>query len=132
MSRFVLSPRARDDLDGIWTYTARTWDVDQAERYLRRIAEAIDLVAETPTLGRNCNHIREGYRKHPVGSHVLFYRLISSKFLGRIKSLLCLSAALQARSSPMEKRCCSCSCGNPAGAYILGYAQYGRDADSKT
>jgi toxin ParE1/3/4 len=77
MSLFVLSPRARDDLDGIWTYTARTWDVDQAERYIRRIAEAIDLVAETPMLGRNCDHIREGYRKHPVGSHVLFYRLIN-------------------------------------------------------
>jgi toxin ParE1/3/4 len=76
MNRFVLSPRARDDLDGIWTYTARTWDVDQAERYLRRIAAAIDLVAENPTLGRNCDHIREGYRKHPVGAHVLFYRLI--------------------------------------------------------
>lgn len=75
MSRFILSPRARDDLDGIWNYTARIWDMDQAERYLRRIAEAVDLVAETPALGRNCDHIRDGYRKYPVGSHVLFYRL---------------------------------------------------------
>jgi toxin ParE1/3/4 len=75
MSRFILSPRARDDLDGIWNYTVRIWDMYQAERYLRRIAEAVDLVAETPALGRNCDHIRDGYRKYPVGSHVLFYRL---------------------------------------------------------
>jgi toxin ParE1/3/4 len=74
MSRFVLSPRARADLNGIWDYTARKWGADQAERYLRRIAEAVDLIAETPTIGRNCDHIREGYRKYPVGSHVLFYR----------------------------------------------------------
>ena len=77
MSRFVLSPRARDDLNAIWAYTARTWDADQAERYIRRIADVIDLVAGTPTLGRNCDHIRQGYRKHPVGSHMLFYRLIN-------------------------------------------------------
>jgi toxin ParE1/3/4 len=76
MSRFVLSPRARDDLDGNWTYTARRWGADQAERYLRRIAEAVELIAETPALGRTCDHVREGYRKYPVGSHVLFYRAI--------------------------------------------------------
>ncbi len=76
MNRFVLSPRARGDLDGIWTYTANRWGPDQAERYLRRIAEAVELIAETPTLGRNCDHIREGYRKYSVGSYVLFYRAI--------------------------------------------------------
>ena len=76
MRRFVLSPRARRDLDGIWTYTANKWGADQAERYLRRIAEAVELIAETPTLGRNCDHVREGYLKYPVGSHVLFYRAI--------------------------------------------------------
>lgn len=76
MSRFVLSPRARRDLDDIWAYSAQEWGVDRAERYLRRIAEAVDLIAETPELGRKCDYIREGYRKHPVGSHVLFYRLI--------------------------------------------------------
>lgn len=74
MSRFVLSPRARTDLDGIWSYTARKWGADQAERYLRRIAGAVDLVAENPALGQNCDHIRKGYQKYPVGSHVLFYR----------------------------------------------------------
>jgi toxin ParE1/3/4 len=76
MSHFVLSARAWDDLDGIWTYTARRWGPDQAERYLRQIAEAVELIAETPGLGRNCDHVREGYRKYPVGSHVLFYRAI--------------------------------------------------------
>lgn len=76
MSRFVLSPRARADLDEIWSYTAQRWDVDQAERYLRRIAEAVDLVAENPGLGRNCDYIRQGYQKFPVGSHVLFYRQV--------------------------------------------------------
>jgi toxin ParE1/3/4 len=76
MSRFVLSPRARADLDEIWSYTMQRWGVDQAERYLRRIAEAVDLITENPDLGRNCDHVRQGYQKYPVGSHVLFYRQI--------------------------------------------------------
>ena len=78
MSRFVFSPLARADLAGIWDYTERKWGIDQAERYLRRIAAAVDVITETPTLGRNCDHVREGYRKYPVGSHVLFYREMSS------------------------------------------------------
>lgn len=77
MSRFVLSPRAQADLNDIWDYSARRWGMDQAERYLRRIAEAVDLVAETPERGRNCDHIREGHRKYQVGSHILFYREMS-------------------------------------------------------
>jgi toxin ParE1/3/4 len=76
MSRFVLSPRAKGDIDQIWEYSAQTWDADRADRYTRRIAEAVHLVAETPMLGRSCSHIREGYRVYPVGSHLLFYRLL--------------------------------------------------------
>ena len=75
MSRFVLSPRARADLDGIWSYTEQSWGIDQAERYLHQIADAVNLVAENPARGRYCDHIHQGYQKYPVGSHVLFYRL---------------------------------------------------------
>lgn len=74
MSRFILSPRAQADLDGIWDYTVETWGVDQAERYVRLIAEAINVIAASPVRGKRCAHIREGYRKYPAGSHVLFYR----------------------------------------------------------
>ena len=43
---FVLTPRARDDLDGIWDFTAEHWDVDQADRYIRRLAQAFANLAE--------------------------------------------------------------------------------------
>jgi toxin ParE1/3/4 len=77
MSRAIFTPRARADLDNIWEYTAKRWGIDQAEQYLRRIAEAAELIAETPGRGRSCDHVREGYRKYPVASHVLFDREIS-------------------------------------------------------
>jgi toxin ParE1/3/4 len=77
MSRAVFTPRARADLDDIWEYTARRWGIDRAELYLRRIAEAAELIAETPDRARSCDYVRQEYRKYPVGSHMLFYREMS-------------------------------------------------------
>ncbi len=75
MSRIVLSPRAQSDLDEIWNYTAARWNDDQGERYIRDIWQAVEAVAGDPRKGRVCDEIRLGYRKHPVGSHVIFYRV---------------------------------------------------------
>jgi toxin ParE1/3/4 len=47
----------------------------QAEIYLRLIKAAVDAVATDPKLGRACDDVRPGYRRHPVGSHALFYRV---------------------------------------------------------
>jgi toxin ParE1/3/4 len=76
MSRFVLSPRAQSDLDGIWDYTEEHWGAGQAEAYTRSIAQAIETVEESPRRGKACDHIREGYRQYPAGSHIVFYRLV--------------------------------------------------------
>jgi toxin ParE1/3/4 len=73
--RFVLRPRAQADLDEIWDYTADRWGLDQAETYTRRLWKDIRTLADNPTLGRECNEVRPGYRHYPSGSHVRFYRL---------------------------------------------------------
>jgi toxin ParE1/3/4 len=78
MSRYVLSPRARADLDDIWVYSAQRWGTDQAEDYIRLLQNAIETVAEEPRRGRACDEFRKGYRKYPAGSHVLFYRNVKS------------------------------------------------------
>lgn len=46
---FTLSPRARADLDGIWDYTAERWNADQADRYIRQLAEAFGNIADGST-----------------------------------------------------------------------------------
>lgn len=74
MTRAALSPRAQADLDEIWDFTAKRWGLDQAETYTRLLQGAIETIAAEPTRGRACDDIRAGYRKYPVGSHVLFYR----------------------------------------------------------
>lgn len=72
--RLILSPRAQSDLDDIWEHTIERWGVRQAEIYIRLVKTATDAVAADPKVGRNCDDVRRGYRKYPVGSHVLFYR----------------------------------------------------------
>ena len=75
MSRFTLCPRARADIDEIWNYTEARWSRDQAEVYVRQIKAAIETLAADPSRGRACDDVRAGYRKYPIGSHVLFYRV---------------------------------------------------------
>ena len=75
MSRYVLSPGAHADLEQIWDYTCERWDDDQAEEYVREIQHAIDRVVDNPMIGRACDEVRPGYRKHAVGSHTLYYRI---------------------------------------------------------
>jgi toxin ParE1/3/4 len=79
MLGYLLTPRARADLDEIWDYTAKRWSVAQAERYLREIQRGVEAVASKPGLGRRCDEIRAGYYKMPVGSHILFYRRTDSR-----------------------------------------------------
>ena len=75
MGKFFLRPLALNDLEGIWEYTFATWGEEQAERYLHELNWAFEELARHPKLGRSCDVIREGYRKHLVGSHVVFYRV---------------------------------------------------------
>lgn len=75
MSGYILSPRARDDLDSIWDYTEETWGIDQAERYVRDIHMACEALASGRKQGRSAEEVRPGYRKLAVGAHFLFYRM---------------------------------------------------------
>lgn len=75
MSRYVLSPAARADLEQIWDYTCDPWGDDQAEKYVREIQRAIERVVDNPGIGRACDEVRRGYRKHAVGTHTLCYRI---------------------------------------------------------
>lgn len=74
MSRYVLSPRAQEDLSEIWDYSVERWGMDQADSYLRLLHRAIEVVAADPRVGTSCDEVCAGYRKYPAGSHMLLYR----------------------------------------------------------
>ncbi|MGW5520475.1 type II toxin-antitoxin system RelE/ParE family toxin [Nocardia africana] len=75
MSRYLLAPAARADLDDIYDYTARQWGTEQAETYVRGLQHAIERAAADPRVGRRCDEIRPRYHALAAGSHTLYYRL---------------------------------------------------------
>lgn len=74
MAAFRFSRRAEADLLSIGAYTFRTWGVDQAFRYIADLEACCQMLADHPTLGRACDHVRPGLRRMERGRHVVFYR----------------------------------------------------------
>jgi toxin ParE1/3/4 len=68
-----VSVEAQNDLDEIATYSVRTWGWRQADVYLERIDECLELIAANPLIGRACDTIRSGLRRFEIGRHALFY-----------------------------------------------------------
>jgi toxin ParE1/3/4 len=74
---YRLSPRAEADLEEIWLYTFKNWSLEQADIYLNAFVDAFEELAAGQRTGRPVD-IREGYFKHPVGAHFVFYRFTES------------------------------------------------------
>ncbi|HUM05405.1 MAG TPA: type II toxin-antitoxin system RelE/ParE family toxin, partial [Terriglobales bacterium] len=74
MAEFRLSRRAEADLLSIGEYTIREWGITQAARYLTELETCCQMLADNPALGRTCDYVRPGLRRHEHGKHVLFYR----------------------------------------------------------
>jgi len=61
-------------LQGIGSYTLRTWGVDQTIRYLDALEDCCRILAKNPDLGRACDDVRPDLRRMECGRHVVFYR----------------------------------------------------------
>ena len=62
-----------------------TWAVARAVKWV--IQRAIDRIADNPMIGRACDEVRPGYRKHAVGSHTLYYRIASVDVIDVVRIL---------------------------------------------
>ncbi len=81
MRRIEFTPKAQRDIEEIWDYSFERFGFEKAEAYLRELQRAAETVAEDPRRGPACDNIRSGYRKSPVGSHILFFRASESRIL---------------------------------------------------
>jgi toxin ParE1/3/4 len=79
--RVALSSEARDDLESIYLYGYHKWGEAAAERYVTRIAEALDALARFPRLGRRSERrADEGYVL-TVSQHIIVYRFEGDEVL---------------------------------------------------
>ena len=74
MRMIVLTPKAKSDLDGIWDYSVRNWGVMRAEKYIRDIWAVLENQAEQASCEDTEAHVRAGYSKKRIESHVLFFK----------------------------------------------------------
>jgi toxin ParE1/3/4 len=72
-----VSAQAEADIDAIAEYTANTWGPVQTDVYLAKLEDGFALLARNPLLGRSCDSIREGLRRHEIEKHVVFYRIVT-------------------------------------------------------
>lgn len=70
MSRYVIAPRARGDLDEIWSCIAGN-SVPAADRTLDRFHELFRMLARQPLIGELCGDIRADLRNFPAGNYVI-------------------------------------------------------------
>lgn len=84
---YKISKKAERDLIDIWQYTLK-WSREQANRYLKSILGTFEVIGNKPfAIGKSCDYIRAGYRKHKVGKHLIFYKILNTDIVLIIRIL---------------------------------------------
>lgn len=82
MKRYVVSPEARADLDGIWDYIAERAGIDTAEEFIWKVHEMFSSLASSPAAGVSVPDLASGeVRKFPMGNYLIYYRPLRGKIL---------------------------------------------------
>lgn len=68
-----ISAEAESDMDQIAAYTMLTWGPGQADKYLTRLEEGLNLLAMNPLVGRPCDSLQSGLYRFEIERHVAFY-----------------------------------------------------------
>lgn len=76
MAQLRIGPRASEDLLEIWSYIADDSEVN-ADGFIDRIYETIEMLARQPGLGRHRDELAPGIQSFPVGRYSIFYRVVA-------------------------------------------------------
>lgn len=78
MTGYLISSAAAKDLEDIWLYTLENWSKGQADRYFNLIMDEIERIAVNPDSGTDLSHIRAGFLRKRIMSHLIFYKVDKS------------------------------------------------------
>lgn len=87
MGNFRLTQKAKADLLHIGRTTQRRWGKQQRNKYLRELDGSFKYLTEHPEAGTSCDDLLIGYRKHPSGSHIIYYKISSSNSVDIVRVL---------------------------------------------
>lgn len=73
---YRLKPKALEDLEEIWRYTAETWSLSQADIYQDALANSFKLIAGMPEVARERMEFDPPVRIHVHQSHLIVYIIL--------------------------------------------------------
>ena len=70
---YVLSRLAQEDIEALLESSLAYFGEQQTQQYVSGLENHLDLLTSRPELGVDVSEVREGYRKFPYASHVIYY-----------------------------------------------------------
>jgi toxin ParE1/3/4 len=77
MPNYRLTSDAQSDLIDIRRYTVKHWGIPQSQKYFAEMRQTLQLLATTPSLGKQRPEVISGSFSFPYVSHVIYYLLHS-------------------------------------------------------
>lgn len=87
MRSFFLTRKARADIKSISIYTQKHWGKEQRRLHAKQFDDAFYLLADNPEIGKMCDYIKQGYKKFPHASHIIFYRAVNDEEIEIVRIL---------------------------------------------
>lgn len=73
MTTYHLTADAQSDLIEIRRFTVAEWGTAQSRKYLSELRTTIQLLSETPSLGKRRTEVESNVLSFPHASHVIYY-----------------------------------------------------------
>jgi toxin ParE1/3/4 len=76
MSKYRLSVTAKEDLIRIYQYGTLRFGASQADKYFNKLFDYFDKIGDHPYSYEAVDYVKEGYKRCPVGSDTIYYRIV--------------------------------------------------------
>ena len=73
--KFLLYPKAVEDLESIYLYSTREFGIKRTADYILAIDASFQHLADDPLIARKCDYIRPDLCAFNVGSHIIFFKI---------------------------------------------------------
>jgi toxin ParE1/3/4 len=72
---YRLTPRALGDLEECWRFSAETWSIEQADRFVDDLVRTFEVIASMPTLAQERREFNPPVRIHVHERHLIVYTI---------------------------------------------------------
>lgn len=73
--KYRLYPKAIEDLESIYLYSAREFGIKKTKDYILAIEASFQHLGDDPLISRKCDYVRQDLRAFDIGSHVVFFKM---------------------------------------------------------